>query len=387
MLASVNAMALIERAAAKVSLPKLESLQVGRGLAALAVLLFHSEIVALAVHPHAAVASLFDLGFTGVDFFFLLSGFLMVWVHRGDFDQPSRVMRYFGKRVTRIYPVYWVLCAVLIPVTLRLPALRQNQIAPSASSLIASLLLLPSQGPRLLGVTWTLEYELLFYLAFSLFFFSSRAAVGLFGVWFVAIVGAAIWGPLPLVPTGAPQLHPWWIGFLLNLHIVEFFLGMVLAWMVQRGVRLRRPALLLGLGIGLVVAVNVVAFVRGSETLSLDQGHRVATIGAGLIAALIVFSAVQMEQGRPFAVPAALRLLGAASYSIYLTHFLVISFVRVVALRSARIGALPPALLLAFIVVVGLVPGLLLHLLVERPLLRVTSRWLRGRSIQPAAEI
>jgi len=37
--------------------------------------------------------------------------------------------------------------------------------------------------------------------------------------------------------------------------------------------------------------------------------------------------------------------------------------------------------------VVGLIPGVLLHLLVERPLLRVTSRWLRGRSIQPAAEI
>lgn len=100
---------------------KLESLQVGRGVAAFMVLLFHSQVFMRVVHPESGFARMFGFGRTGVDFFFVLSGFLMVYVHRRDFGAPSRLGVYAYKRLTRIYPVYWVLCAVLVPLVLLAP--------------------------------------------------------------------------------------------------------------------------------------------------------------------------------------------------------------------------------------------------------------------------
>ena len=83
---------------------KLESLQVGRGVAAFMVLLFHSQVFMLNVHPESRFAHMFGFGRTGVDFFFVLSGFLMVYVHRRDFGMPRRIGVYAYKRLTRITP-------------------------------------------------------------------------------------------------------------------------------------------------------------------------------------------------------------------------------------------------------------------------------------------
>src|SRR5436305_9906897 len=102
----------------------LNTLQACRAAAAILVVLFHASgsIFALAKYfdckPFGRV---FDFGYAGVDFFFVLSGFLMMHVHAQDFGQPRKLGAYCWKRFTRIYPAYWVVLALIVPVYFLLP--------------------------------------------------------------------------------------------------------------------------------------------------------------------------------------------------------------------------------------------------------------------------
>jgi exopolysaccharide production protein ExoZ len=358
---------------------KLNSLQVGRGLAALIVLLFHFQSLFAFTHPNSILRTVFRFGSTGVDFFFTLSGFLMMYVHRRDFGKWRGLGDYAMKRVTRIYPVYWVLCAVLVPIALKLPMLMQHENKLNAISLWSSVLLIPHSGGRLLQLTWTLEYEVLFYTAFALFFFSSRVATGVFSGWFLAILGVAMFGPHTLTTVGSPQMGNYFLGFALNLHIAEFMLGMVIAYGTQQGFRLKHPrsALAASIAAGAFFAVYHAYYVpMDSPPL------RMGTVGYGLITAAIVTGLVHTELQRTVRFPRWLQELGAASYSIYLTHFLVISSIVVVLKRIPAAQALPAWVLFAIGIPVALLPGFLLHWLVEAPLL---TKFVSIRKGKPAA--
>lgn len=354
---------------------KLESLQVGRGVAAFMVLLFHSQVFMRVVHPDSAFARMFGFGRTGVDFFFVLSGFLMVYVHRRDFGAPRRLGVYAYKRLTRIYPVYWVLCAVLIPLVLLAPSVMQNQGKTTLPTLLMSVFLVPHDGMRLIGITWSLEYEMMFYLAFAAFFVSARFGLACFGAWFVAMAGAAIWGPATLNSIGVPQIAPFILGFVLNLHVGEFMLGMVAAWLIQRGVRLRAPRA--ALAAALISAAAFAAY--EANFLPEDQTLRSVTAAYGVLAGLIVYAVVQTELRYPARMPRWLTLLGAASYAIYLTHYLVVALAVVVARHWPALSAIPSPLLLLLLLPFGLAPGILLHLVVERPLLLMFAARLQKR--------
>ncbi len=353
---------------------ELVTLHAVRALAALSVLLFHSEVVTLLLHSGSWAAHAFDFGFVGVDVFFVLSGFLMVWVHARDFGRAERLPQYLARRFGRIYPFYWALCLVLVPVTLLMPAMRQNATGTTPVAVAWSILLLPHAGGRLLGVTWTLEYELLFYTAFGMFLLSRRAGLAMFAGWLAVVGAAAIWGPAASLPTGAPRFGHLLAGFVLNLHVAEFGLGMLVAYAVRRGVRVRRAEWLLG---GVLAAGAGLAFVcRGA---GLEQGQRAVTAVAGALSAAMLFAVVQVEMGRRIALPRWLRALGEASYAIYLTHFLAISALVVVAKHTGLLARLPVPVLLAEIVGLGLLPGLLLHMTVERRLLAWTARHLAAK--------
>lgn len=153
---------------------EIRSLQIFRGLAALAVVAHHAAVSTEAfVGSMPGIAqSVFGLGFLGVDFFFVLSGFIIMFAHMGDERSPAAVRRYAFKRLVRIFPSY-------LPISIALIALYAFMPGFSASggrdySLVSSLLLLPADRPPALSVAWTLVHELMFYTVFLLFFVSRR---------------------------------------------------------------------------------------------------------------------------------------------------------------------------------------------------------------------
>ena len=147
---------------------KLETLQVLRALAAAWVMCFHGASM---LEQHAGGAWLgpfFRPGYHGVDVFFVLSGFIIHFSAGGA--RGSR--EFLLKRFLRLYPVYWVVTALLLVAY----ALAPNAKMPRHEDpfvVLSSVVLWPC--PRhVVGVAWTLVYEVWFYLLFGLLFFRSR---------------------------------------------------------------------------------------------------------------------------------------------------------------------------------------------------------------------
>src|SRR3546814_12797234 len=95
---------------------QIKSLQIGRGLAAMAVLAFHLSI--MVTEPRFNLPPIFadytSHGRLGVDFFFVLSGFIMPFAYAKDIGNPDRAGGYALKRFIRLYPLYWLLTVAIL---------------------------------------------------------------------------------------------------------------------------------------------------------------------------------------------------------------------------------------------------------------------------------
>ena len=122
----MNTAAPLQPAAALGSRKLFTSLQAGRALAALAVVLFHlGGIVADAKYFNVPwVAAPFRFGDAGVEFFFVLSGFIIASAHAADISRPARLIPYLQRRMIRIYPPYWIIFAIVCVMALPLAATR-----------------------------------------------------------------------------------------------------------------------------------------------------------------------------------------------------------------------------------------------------------------------
>ena len=99
----------------------------------------------------------------GVDIFFVISGFIMVITTR---DRQLSAASFLYKRASRIYPVYWLICLLLLPVLILKPE-WVNSSSSVSPSFWHSFFLVPSEGAPLLMVAWTLEFEAFFYVIFA----------------------------------------------------------------------------------------------------------------------------------------------------------------------------------------------------------------------------
>ncbi|MCJ2130938.1 acyltransferase family protein [Methylobacterium sp. E-045] len=334
--------------------PTLTVLQGGRAVAALAVVAFHSAIATRDFGQGLpdAVFRASGYGAFGVDFFFVLSGFIILFAHAGDARDSQTARTYVWKRLARIYVPYLPVSLGLIGIYLALPRLSGST---REWSLLTSLTLIPTGLPPALAVAWTLVHEMMFYGLFLVSYVIRRFAWLVAG-WVVLILAAAPWGmgETGNVPSAWSFLAP------INL---DFVLGMLAAhavWLLN----LRGAWVVLCIGLGVLGAA--VAFSPP------DPGglHRLPH-GIGL--ACIVAGAVRFEQVGLIRAPLFLVGLGNASYAIYLVHNPIASLAARMAARLGAFAAWP--LCLAFCIGCGVVVGLFYHYAVERPALdRVRRR-------------
>jgi exopolysaccharide production protein ExoZ len=352
---------------------KFESLEMVRALAALSVVFFHTQIIFTGRTGIVPFGGVFGAGSRGVDLFFVLSGFIIPYIHADDIGRPGRVGHYFYSRFVRIYPSVWITTLLALAVYL-----ISNGGADKASklqpwSIGASFLLLPQWGDALVNVTWSLKYEIFFYLLFALAIL--RRSIGL---WLILLWQASV---LAVYLSGR-QLGWSWVSFYLRPIVLEFGLGLIAAWVVINRARfgmLANRRFVTGM-----LALGVTVFV-GAEFM---QAHNPTALQAlpdflvfGLSAALIVISLAVIDIQRRYTAPRVLVLLGGASYSIYLVHFSTISLLAAFLTRGNR-TAMNDAVFLA-VALVGIFVGLLFHQGIDRPLHRFLRR--RERRPPPAA--
>jgi exopolysaccharide production protein ExoZ len=126
-------------------------LQVYRGIAALLVVLVHVTVKSSGNLNQVTFFDLFGAGWSGVDYFFVLSGFIMLYVHRSAIGKKDQLKSFLVKRPVRIYPIYWIITLTVWCLFLVIPGFGNNQDL-SLGKVIASLLLIPQKDKPILEV-------------------------------------------------------------------------------------------------------------------------------------------------------------------------------------------------------------------------------------------
>ena len=352
---------------------KFQSLEMLRALAALSVVFFHTQIIFTERTGVVPFAGLFGAGSRGVDLFFVLSGFIIAYVHADDLGRPQRLAHYFYSRFVRIYPSVWIMTLLALAVYLSGFGGAGKADKLSLGSVVDSFFLLPQAGDALVNVTWSLKFEIFFYLLFSLAIIRKAA-----GLWAIVVWQAAV---LALYLSGR-QLGWSWLAFYLRPITLEFGLGVACAFFVLNRARfgwLTAPWL-----IASALALATAIFV-GAELVQAYNPSGVAPLPDFLVfggsAAVIVACLSLLDIGQRIGQPRFLVSLGGASYSIYLVHFSTISLLAAILTKRERIP-MNDAVFLS-VALIGIVFGIFFHHWIDRPVHRFLRRRERHRA-QPA---
>ena len=305
----------------------------------------------------------FLYGVAGVDLFFVISGFVMIAVSQWRQDpSASRPIRFFYNRVTRIYPVYWFYSALVLAVFLYRPEMV-NSSQGSQVNIIESFLLWPQRLAPLLAVAWTLTHEMYFYIVFTIMLWGeSRQITGYLALWMViVIVGDTITGGLP-----RPELK-----IIFHPLTMEFIAGCFVALIIHKGVKgYGRMAFICG---SILLIVNMLTGHFCFDNALPEKWYRVLFFG--LPSALMVYGAVASELRGALGFPKWLVAVGDASYSIYLSHILVLSLLGRVWYRLGQKGLYDNIFVFVCMLLLVVVYGHLSYLYIEKPLIRGFRRF------------
>ena len=308
---------------------------------------------------------LFQFGRSGADLFFVLSGFLIALIHWGDVGRPDRLKHYFARRITRIYPTYWLVIIALIPVDVITHTLYDRYDRPM--EVVKAIFLLP-QDTTLLEVTWSLRNELLFYVLFGLLILNRAFGAGVLLVW-IALMA--------LRPVLASDLDEPWFNLLTYPMNFEFVAGMAAGWALVRG-KIARPLPLLIAGMAIFVGFAVA---EDRQLLWTREPHlwfagtewgilTLRCLGYGTAAVLMIAGLTVLEMRGRLVMPGFLVRLGGASYLLYLIHVPMLIAMGA-GERHVRLLRFMPGWLLGSAGIAAIVAtALAVHAWIERPLLR-----------------
>jgi len=245
-------------------------------------------------------------------------------------------------------PTYWVALAVTIFLSL-----GGGHALPSVFDVGWSITLLPSHNGPLLGVAWTLQFEIVFYAVFCLLILNRRLGLAGLTLWLIWIglarTGVGIGGEIPQS--------------LYGIYNLEFFLGMGCAyWLRTHAISAPRQTLAAGAALFVAAAVAEDAYL-------IDGYADLSRLIYGPAAALIVLGAAEADRRSLITVPMILRTLGKASYSIYLFQFVFIGVVWKTWLAAGMDGKMPHIASFPLLATAGVAGGIAVSRLVEYPLL------------------
>lgn len=264
------------------------NIQILRAFAAINVVLYH--IIGLQIERGLTPELLkyfSGWGASGVDIFFVVTGFLMVTTTSRKYINPQN---FFIKRIIRISPLYWLLTTVFYLLFIIRPDFFQTTQLTSTqflNSLTYTNFMFSTQPP-VIYVGWTLEYEFIFYSIFAVGLFVSNYKIRLIFIITLLIISV----------------------FIINNIMIEFVFGMILATMVQKDYRSISAFIIFNLGFALlllsVIFENLMYYPR--------------FLIWGIPSTLIVYGCI-------YIAPITNRLmilLGDSSYSIYLVQVFTI---------------------------------------------------------------
>lgn len=351
------------------------NIQFLRFAAAMLVVVYHvsSHVRDAGAEPGVFFALAEAIGFAGVDIFFVISGFIMARTTAAA-SGTADSWAFLRRRIARIYSGYWPFFAFALLVFWWVNPAHLEQ-----SSLVRSALLWPAND-LLIAVSWTLVFEMFFYLVFTLSIATGRHRARYFlETVMMLIVAYAVYSQFVRHAYDPGRLENMGLAeyYMLSPYLAEFVGGAVLAnWLTKYpnggSVRLLIPGIVLFLAGGWI---NLAGF-QGDIEQGYFVFYRVAIFGTASL--LIVAGLVRLENEGHRATRAFSLQAGGASYAIYLSHTLFLAATQHMGLNRWLSGFGQGATQVAFFAYSALVlfHGIAHYRWIERPLHRRFKAWL-----------
>lgn len=314
---------------------EIENIQILRGIAALMVVINHFW--------GGVLGGFFSvIGYFGVEIFFVISGFIMVYTQSNK--KPAQFML---DRIIRIYPIYWIIALPLL-----LYAFGMKDIP----GLLGNIMLLPSLGNPHYGMifypAWTLVYEVLFYCAFffSLLISTNKYKACMTTV-FLIITSVIIFGEF----MEFPRQHKANLGYMLgDTLMLDFAAGCLLA-LVYKLIKFRIRFTFF------IILRSAITIIAHKYRMPTNYAHFAFAFGVVLLALI--------SSQAPNLIRRPMMLIGDASYSIYLSHLYVVFILErfLESGNSVSINIIASTSLLALSVIFGL----FIHHAIERPVISI----------------
>ncbi|MBJ2067508.1 acyltransferase family protein [Serratia odorifera] len=323
----------------------IESIQLLRGIAALMVVFGHNRSLLGDINSGSFMDYLTLNAAFGVEIFFIISGFIIAYSTKRLLSYP--IVDFTIKRFFRVYPLYFMVFSLFIMV-IGYNSSSGTWLGPefSLTNVLKSYLLLPLDpnniapyyGWGTLVVSWTLGYEVYFYLLFAL----SMALSKKYRSYLCALLLVAGYLLGCMLPGGQftldansftiADIGAWRnVGFIFNPIVLDFVLGLMLAELYQsKYSRLfhHKPTAVLMIPIFIICILFWLTGYRAGQGITHS-----AVIALALIVALLT-----MEHAFKLTLPSVLVNIGAYSYSLYLIHVPVLKFIQI---HGDRLPGLP----------------------------------------------
>ena len=334
------------------------NIQVLRLFAAVAVVVTHGSFYAFErldpTFPY------YHEGADGVRLFFVISGFVMMWSSSRLTSEAKGWLTFISKRAIRVVPLYWFVTTFKVAVLSILPSAALHATL-DWNGIAKSYLFIPSLNSDgefrpVVGVGWTLNFEMFFYALFAIALLLRVRPLAFMAPMLVA---------LSLLSLMRGPSWPEAIRFWADPIVLDFLAGMLL-------VRYTKPLQSLPVALGYIIsAIGLIfLFVPGvphpSQALPL-----VETISTTLMATAVVAGAVILEGRLGMEVPRILVFGGTISYSLYLIHSQVGPLVPQV---MSKLGLHFPVFSTLGTLPVSLIAAVALYRLVETPFSRAGDR-------------
>lgn len=323
---------------------KIYSLEILRFVAAFLVLLNHYKG--------------YDNGFIGVDIFFIISGFVIMYA------TEKNTHFFFIRRLIRIIPLYWALTALFFFGLILFP----NQFGKSTANIIfflKSIFFIPFENNNIgpgyghspyIFLGWTLNFEIFFYFIFQISMLISHKFRGLIAIFLLLLINIffsfAHFNNFILLTYSHPIL-------------LEFCFGITL-FNIWKLIEVDRKINFLNIILPLLICILILFY--------LQSGLGDFRFRTSYTALSIVFFFTLILRNLP--KMNFFLLLGSISYPIYLIH----PYVRELALRLNNIFVYNFSydVIFIFLIIIDVILAYLIFVLYEKPLIKYFNNLLKS---------
>lgn len=355
---------------------RIDSLQIGRAIAALIVVASHSVEDLKRLYPKQALASPFPGGF-GVEVFFVISGFIIWHISRNRTGRISASADFAWVRIWRIAPLYW-LSTLLYVLTATALSASVNRSNINIVHLISSIFFIPTPDPDgsmlpVLTLGWSLNFEMFFYFIIATLLWMRPRSI----LCIITILFGALAFSRPFLPIHSA------LGFFAQPFLLEFLAGVWVAELHARS-SWRLPPIAIWPILLTFISVSLVFFMRtGVDKLSqweASGGYGPNTFSIPVVIIFVLALVLCRSPEKNNLLRRALVSIGNASYSLYLLHMFVIRSLEIFAFKIHLSSHIPSILMWILLLLISCyiawISWAFFEVPVERFGKRLRPRWL-----------